>query len=146
MDSILNREDREALAARLRLLSPDHKPLWGKLTASKMLCHLADQVAVALGDIPAKSVGNCFSHKITKLFVVYLRMPTPKGRVMTVPEMLTTEPSLWRSDMDRLLNLITRLADTEAVSPHPAFGALTHHQWGSVTARHIDHHLRQFGV
>lgn len=30
--------------------------------------------------------------------------------------------------------------------PHPAFGHLTYDQWGQVQYKHLDHHLRQFGV
>ena len=29
---------------------------------------------------------------------------------------------------------------------HPVFGPLTHQQWGIFVWRHVDHHLRQFGV
>jgi hypothetical protein len=30
--------------------------------------------------------------------------------------------------------------------PHPLFGPLTTTQWGQLTWKHLDHHLRQFGV
>jgi hypothetical protein len=29
---------------------------------------------------------------------------------------------------------------------HPAFGRLSASQWGVLAHRHVDHHLRQFGV
>ena len=31
-------------------------------------------------------------------------------------------------------------------NPHPIFGAFTHQQWGQLQYKHLDHHLRQFGV
>ena len=30
--------------------------------------------------------------------------------------------------------------------PHPVFGNFTHDQWGMLQYKHLDHHLRQFGV
>lgn len=30
--------------------------------------------------------------------------------------------------------------------PHPLFGPLSWREWGVVTHRHVDHHLKQFGV
>jgi hypothetical protein len=29
---------------------------------------------------------------------------------------------------------------------HPVFGKLTKEQWSKATWKHIDHHLKQFGV
>jgi len=48
MRNILVESDRDRLLARLRTLRPDAKPVAGTLTAARMLCHLADQLAVAL--------------------------------------------------------------------------------------------------
>jgi hypothetical protein len=31
-------------------------------------------------------------------------------------------------------------------SPHSFFGRLTPEQWAILTFKHLDHHLRQFGV
>lgn len=31
-------------------------------------------------------------------------------------------------------------------NPHPFFGTLTPEQWGKGIYKHLDHHLRQFGV
>lgn len=31
-------------------------------------------------------------------------------------------------------------------NPHALFGKLTHNQWGKMQYKHLDHHLKQFGV
>jgi hypothetical protein len=36
--------------------------------------------------------------------------------------------------------------DYKLEASHPVFGPLTHEQWGIFVWRHVDHHLRQFGV
>lgn len=146
MSSILVAADRMALLARFRKLTPEHQPLWGRLSARKMVCHLGDQLAVALGEIPSKPKGNLFTKTFAKWPVLYLPVPAPKGKVKTVPEMLTTEPSDWEEDTARFESLVSRLVSTEDVAPHPVFGRLSLSQWGILVAKHIDHHLRQFGV
>ena len=35
---------------------------------------------------------------------------------------------------------------TEIWNPHPMFGKFTMEQWGKMEYKHLDHHLRQFGV
>ncbi len=120
--------------------------MWGRLSAREMVCHLADQLAVALGDIPSKPTGNLFTKTFAKWLVLYGPFPSPKGKVSTVPEMLTTQPSNWEEDTARFESLLSRLVDAETLAPHPAFGRLSHRQWSILAAKHIDHHLRQFGV
>jgi hypothetical protein len=54
--TLLNDEDRSRLIRRLQRVRPGAEPAWGTLNAPRMLCHLADQMRVALGDLPAKPV------------------------------------------------------------------------------------------
>ncbi|TFH09936.1 MAG: hypothetical protein E4H08_04675 [Candidatus Atribacteria bacterium] len=63
------------------------------LTAPRMLCHIADQLAVALGDIPGWRQDNLITRTFAKRFVLYAPFRFPFGRVQIVAEMLTTEPS-----------------------------------------------------
>jgi len=145
MSSILVDADRTALLARFRRLTPEHRQLWGKLSAREMVCHIGDQLAVALGDIPSEPKGSLFTTTFAKWLVLYVPFPAPRGKVNTVPEMLTTQPSEWEQDSSRFVSLLSRLVDAKKVAPHSVFGKLSHRQWGILAAKHIDHHLRQFG-
>jgi len=146
MSSVLVEADRTALLARFRNLVPERRALWGTLDARKMVCHLGDQLAVALGDIPSEPKGNVVTKTVAKWLVLYVPFSVPRGKVNTVPEMLTTEPSDWKKDSARFVSLLSRLVDAEILAPHPSFGRLSHRQWGILAAKHIDHHLRQFGM
>ena len=145
MSSILVERDRRTLLVRFRKLTPEHRQLWGKLSAREMVCHIGDQLAVALGDIPSEPKGSLFTTTFAKWLVLYVPFPAPRGKVNTVPEMLTTQPSDWEKDTTRFESLLSRLVDAETLAPHPTFGRLSHSQWGILAAKHIDHHLRQFG-
>lgn len=52
-------------------------------------------------------------------------------------------------ETEKLKLIITEfyaLNKREKWHPHPLFGVLTHKQWGKMQYKHLDHHLRQFGV
>ena len=82
-----------------------------------------------------------------KQLIIYW-LPWPKG-VPTAPELLARPPSEWQGELvtlrDELAALVKRGRSGPFV-PHPAFGRLTPRAWGVLVYRHLDHHLRQFGV
>jgi Protein of unknown function (DUF1569) len=145
LPTLLNPKEREAILSRLRRLDPSQQPLWGSLTAPRMICHLGDQLRVAVGDSPTQPTDNLASRTLLKWLVVYSPMRAPPGKVQTAPEMLTTQPSNWSVDFQAVESLIQRLGTTPTQAVHPFFGPLTHRGWGRLAWKHLDHHLRQFG-
>jgi Protein of unknown function (DUF1569) len=146
MPTILAQGDRELIVKRLRQLTPDTKPIWGTLTAPRLLCHLSDQLRVSLGEAPMVRRDTALTRTLLKWLVIYSPIKAPPGKVQTSPEMLTTPPGNWQSDLERTESLIQRLAITSTTAAHPKFGPLSHDGWGRLTWKHLDHHLRQFGV
>jgi hypothetical protein len=55
-------------------------------------------------------------------------------------------PGDWSEDLAALLGLVESFPEQVGPHAHPAFGPLTPAQWGALSFRHLDHHLRQFGV
>ncbi len=137
---------RKALLERLRLVSAEGNPLWGTMTAPQMICHLGDQLRVALGDVESRDRSRPLTRTLLKWLVIHLPTPTPKGKIKTVAEMQSTRPATWDDDLRTVEELVERLAVAESPAPHPVFGPLSDSQWGTLTAKHLDHHLRQFGV
>ena len=147
MPSLRNQAERTLLIQRLQSLAPQTKPLWGKLDAPRLLCHLGDSLAMGLGDLPTQSVNKkAFHHFPLKHLIVYV-LPIPKN-VPTAPELLSTEPGNFESDRRRVVESITRMAaEPHGHGPeHPFFGPLSTEEWNALQAKHIDHHLRQFGL
>ncbi len=140
--------DRDAILARIERLRPDRRPRWGTMSASEMICHLADQLRIALGEIPAASIRSPLRLPGLKQFVLYVA-PWPKARVAAPPESRTTRPQDWARDLDTLRDLVHRFAARDRrdpTPPHPLFGQMSGRSWADFTRRHFDHHLRQFGV
>ena len=146
MPPLLDPSARLALFERLRCLTPETRPEWGGFTAPRMICHLADQLRVALGDLPTVDRSNVLTRSLLRWLVVHTGFEAPPGKVATVPEMLHTQPTSWADDCGSLERLVERLVTSEGLKPHPAFGPLSKDEWGRLSWKHIDHHLRQFGV
>jgi hypothetical protein len=111
-----------------------------------MLCHVADQMRVALGDVPAKPVHSFLSRTLVKFMVVNTGVKPPRGKIQTAPEMLTSQPKSWDTDLAACLELAERVGRGSACAVHPTFGPLSPEEWGRLCWKHLDHHLVQFGV
>jgi hypothetical protein len=144
--TFLSKEDRSLILERLQRVPADAKPGWGRLTAPRMLCHVADQMRVALGDLPSKPVHSFFSRTVVKFLVVNTGLKPPRGKIQTAPEMLITQPTSWSADLSACLELAERVGRGAAQAVHPAFGPLSPEEWGRLCWKHLNHHLVQFGV
>ena len=61
----------------------------------------------------------------------------------------TTEQKDFNIEKNQLISLLEELnthSNKTEWEPHPAFGYFTAQQWGQMQYKHLDHHLRQFGV
>lgn len=146
MGTLLSTEDRVPILQRLRSIRPDARPAWGSLDAPRMLCHVADQLRVALGDIPTKPVHTVVSRTLVKFLVVNTGLQPPRGRIKTAPEMLISRPTSWDVDVAACVDLAERVGRGTCSAVHPAFGPLSPREWGRLCWKHLNHHLVQFGV
>ena len=146
--TIWNTADRESILRRFERLPPDARPQWGKLDAPRMVTHVTDAVRASIGELtltPAK-ISPLRYWPINVLVMFYA--PWPKS-APTAPELLTRRPTAWADELQTLRAAIDRFTARGVNSQFPqhvAFGRLTGAQWGRLTYRHLDHHLRQFGV
>ena len=146
MPTIWNGSDRQALVTRIRHVSPESQPLWGRMTARGMLAHIHESARMALGELVVPSKKLPIRYPPLKQLIIYL-MPFPKG-TPTAPELIRRQADDWIAELVDLEAAIDRLAAKSAAAAwpdHPAFGAMSHRAWGTLVYRHTDHHLRQFG-
>ena len=146
--TIFNPTDRDALLARLDRLTPDAQARWGRMTPQRMLCHLSDSIRVGIGEIPAEFKNGPLANPIARWLLAYV-VPFPKGRAETAPEMLTTQPSDWQGDLTAARTYLRAAAERGPDGQwarHPAFGDVSGTLYGVFIHKHVDHHLRQFGV
>lgn len=147
MGSLLNEVDRTEISRRLRSLSASSTGRWGSLDVAGMLQHLRLSASMALGDTSIPSANKrAFQMFPLKHLILYVA-PFPKG-APTAPELKPSAASSFEEERTALLELYERIGTgpREGGGPaHPLFGPLTRREWGVVTYKHTDHHLKQFG-
>jgi hypothetical protein len=153
--SLLHSRDRAAVEARLAALTPDREGRWGRMTAPQMVCHLTDAFRGVLGErtsVGAARQPPLLARTVVKWAALYLPFSWPHGlptaaaadqeRGGTPPTVFERDVATLRTVTDRFINELP----TVASRPHFMFGALTEAQWARWGYRHMDHHLRQFGL
>ena len=149
MKELLDASIAAETVERINKLRSDTKPLWGKMNVGQMLSHLQVPLKSALGEL-----------KLKKSLMGFLFGRIAKKQLFTdkpFKENLPTDPSFKRTgehdfmiEKNRLLDLIGRFVAAGpagvTLEPHPFFGKLTTTEWSTFMWKHLDHHLRQFGV
>jgi hypothetical protein len=149
MRSIFETDTHADLLDRLAKLNADTERQWGKMTASQMMEHTARAMEMATGQVPmkqafiGKAIGWIFKNKFLG------EQPFSKNSP-TGPTLIIKDDPDFEAVRERLSGLISHLhslgeSGTDG-NIHGFFGPLTGKQWGETQYKHVDHHLRQFGV
>ena len=147
MGSMHSEIDRRVLKERARRLTADAVAQWGKMNAPQMVAHLTNAMRMATGDLPVQGKrhpARLFPLKQLLIYVLPMpkNLPTAKELISRAPDPFNCEVEAFSAALD---DFASRPADY-AWPPHPLFGAMSRRDWGALTYRHCDHHLRQFGV
>ncbi len=141
----------DQVKTRLGKLEPQSERRWGKMTAAQMLAHCSVSMQWAVGEvIPEKgSLPVRLMGRLVKPMVFRNEDPIRKN-TPTAKSLIVADEREFGEERDRLSGLIDRFTVGGAAgctrNPHTFFGELTPEQWAILTYKHLDHHLRQFGV
>ena len=140
----------EAVKERIAQLRPDSERQWGKMNPAQAAAHCAAAMEWAVGDTtpPRMFLGRIIGRIVKPMALgndTPMRRNSPTAKDLVVQDDRALEP-----ERERLCGLIDRFAagGPEACTPHPHsfFGRLTPEEWAELMYKHLDHHLRQFGV
>jgi hypothetical protein len=149
MKTIFEKDTYDELLMRLGSLTPECERQWGKMSASQMMEHTARAMEMATCDesmkqaLLGKMLGWMFKNQF--LGEEPFRKNSPTG-----PDFIVKDEPDFEATRVRLNELIDKFhglgeAGTDG-KVHRFFGPLTGRQWGETQYKHVDHHLRQFGV
>ena len=146
MKTLFDQRHRNGILTRLDRVTAESHPQWGKMNAEMMLAHLVASMRMAAGELPTKSKQLPIRFPPLRQLLVYW-LPWPKG-VPTAEELLPADRGTVEDNKRELVRLIRTVGESTSRTwpSHPAFGNLGRRGWGVLTWRHLDHHLRQFGV
>jgi hypothetical protein len=136
---------------RLGKLEPQSERRWGKMTAAQMLAHCSVSMQWAVGEVvPEKgALAARLMGRLVKPMVFRNEDPLRKHSPMAKSLIVADERDLPR-ERERLSGLVDKFAAGGAAgctkNPHSFFGKMTPEEWAILMYKHLDHHLRQFGV
>jgi len=138
---------RDSIRARVHKLSPDTSARWGKMSVDQMLWHVNRVMSNALGEFEPTEMAVPIPRGLAKFLT--LNMPWPKN-APTQPAYRADERHDFTAERDRCLHLIDQLTarglDSPSWGKSAAFRHMTGRDWSRLNAKHLDHHLKQFGV
>ena len=136
--------------ARVARLSGTSERQWGTMNAAQAMAHMSASIEWAVGDTvaPRMFLGRVIGGVI-KPMVLNDDKPMRKNSP-TVKTLVVTEERDLERERARLIGLIERFGAGGAAgctrNAHSFFGRMTPDEWAILMYKHVDHHLRQFGV
>jgi hypothetical protein len=138
---------KQEIIDRINKLTPQTKQLWGKMNVAQMLAHVQMPIRIAYGTHQPKGsfllrlIGPLFKSKLWDEKPYKQSLPTDPTFVMTGSE------KVFEKEKAAVLDLVNKFSTESIVGEHhPVFGKLTKENWSKATWKHLDHHLKQFGV
>jgi hypothetical protein len=151
MKNLFDPATAEEVKARVRSLTPESSPLWGKMTPAQAAEHCAlalewavNDTAPPQGPLLARILG-----RIIKPLALGNDAPMRRNSSTAKTLIIKHEPDL-ETAKERLSALIDRFTTSGSAActahAHPFFGKITPDEWAILSYKHLDHHLRQFGA
>ena len=148
MKSLFNNTDNNEIIERINRLTPESRAGWGKMNVAQMMCHCSIALKACLGEIKPK-----------KVFISYLFGKIAKKQVLgpkdfrkntpTAKEYIVKDIKNFDNEKERLISYVKKFeagSDVVTKEQHPFFGKMTIEEWECLIWKHLDHHMRQFGV
>ncbi|WP_260738041.1 DUF1569 domain-containing protein [Tunturiibacter lichenicola] len=150
MKNLFEAETVDEVKERMARLRPDSAHQWGKMNAAQAMEHCARGMELALGDRrpPRLLIGRILGPMIKRK--AFADGEPMRRNSPTVPGLAVSDDRELGKEQARLCGLIDRFAAAGPKGctshPHSFFGRLTPDEWSAWMYKHLDHHLRQFGV
>ena len=150
MKSVFSKEETDKLLSRINNLTQSSRPFWGEMNVSQMLAHCNVPYEMIYTDNYPKP--NLFKRFLLKIFVkkaVVGEKPYPKnGR--TAPQFIISNDRDFEKEKQQLISYLIKTQELGENyfnnKENHSFGRLTKEEWNRMFYKHLDHHLKQFGV
>ena len=141
----------ELILSTVSTLDASQKPLWGAMSAQRMIEHLTDSVQVSSGKIELEQITP--DDKLDRM-ISFLESDKPMAKNIEV-SFAGKDVPLRHEEIELAIDeLVEEWIDFEELFaseeglkvPHPYYGPLNFEQWQRLHAKHFTHHFEQFGV
>jgi len=150
--NLFNASECNKAVARINNLTIETQPQWGKMNVAQMLAHCAVPYAYEFesekyGE-PATGFKRFMMRALLKSTIAGKRPYKKNSR--TAPDFLITDEREFETEKARLIGYIGKVQNLGAEHFHgkitQSIGPLSSKEWNVMFAKHLDHHLTQFGV
>ena len=137
---------KQDIIDRINKLTPQTQHKWGKMDVAQMLSHVQLPISCAYGTHQVK--GSFLLKLLGPLFKGILYNDKPyKQSLPTDPTYIVVDSKNFEAEKQTLLELVKKFSPEAVVLlNHPVWGKMTKEHWSKATWKHLDHHLKQFGV
>lgn len=150
MENIFSSAGVTHFVNRIEKLQPNTQAQWGKMNAAQMLAHCNVTYRMIYEPGFTKPSGFLKSLLLRWFVKPYVVSEKPyKQSTQTAPEFIIADEKNFINEREKLIAFIQRVQQEGEASfegrPSHSFGPLTAKEWNTLFAKHLDHHLRQFG-
>ena len=154
MQNIFDRAACDALIGRINRLTTASKPVWGKMNAAQMLAHVSKPYEMVCDPNygATHKRPNAFARFLLKRFLKPIVVgPKPYAKnSRTAPSFVVADERELEAERKRLIGYIDQVQawgtkHFDGKDNH-SFGVMTAQEWNNLFAKHLEHHLRQFGL
>jgi hypothetical protein len=149
MHDLFNQTDVNHMLERIERLGPESQRQWGKMNVAQMLAHCHVSLETAMGDnvirrpLIGRLIGSFFKSRALNEKPFTRNSPTDGSYKFTDNRDFAEEKS-------KMISAVKKFSEGGPAGctkyPHPFFGHFTPEEWAVFQWKHLDHHLRQFGV
>ena len=151
MQNVFDAKDAQEYINRINNLTPETQRKWGKMSVDQVLAHL--NVAYDLTFTPEKFPKPSFIAKflLSRFVKPKITNEIPyKQSLPTSPAFIIADERNFEEEKAKLIGKIQRVQQLgrEAFEgkENINFGKMTAQCWNNMFAKHLNHHLDQFGV
>ena len=145
---MFNKNNVQEIKSRIDTIQKNTIPKWGQMNASQMYAHCSEVLKNALGETQQKR--KLIGYIAAPFFKYRFYDSEPYKKKGGTSTFVIENIRDFDKEKQNLILLITRFHTIDRrilkKSVHPILGKFTPEQWAIGQYKHLDHHLRQFGV
>jgi hypothetical protein len=149
MESLFDPKGNQNILDRIDQLSPITLSQWGKMTVSQMLLHCQKPIDLAYGTL------HIAPHWKSYFFAKSYRKKLADPKLFhkdqsAIKEFIIKNEPKFDEAKQGLKDLVSKFArdghKAIRATRHPLMGEMTPEEWDILQWKHLDYHLKQFGV
>jgi hypothetical protein len=149
MNNLFNPSNVSKILERIEKLSAGSQRQWGKMNPAQMLSHCNISLETAMGlnrikpQLIGSLIGSLLKPKVLGEKPLGKNSPTDKSYIFPSDVNFEEAKSKIKLSVQKFSQGGPALCTKH---PHPFFGKFTPEEWALFQWKHLDHHLRQFGL